>query len=80
MIMALHGIILKLSYAKTLVRSMIVDIVCGREIERPTDHMASHEGAAYFFCSEACREKFEGNRAHYARPLGEEPVLRHKIA
>ena len=78
--MQLHGMLSKLSYAKNLMRSMILDVVCGKEIEHPTDYMASHEGAAYFFCSNACKEKFAGNAAHYARPLGEHPVVRHKIA
>lgn len=69
--MTIHGATTTLSQERGLGRSIIRDVVCGKAILRPTEYMVPREGAAYYFCSESCRQKFERNPTHYARPLGE---------
>jgi YHS domain-containing protein len=41
--------------------------VCGMRID-PDDAAATaeHEGKTYYFCSEACRDRFEADPASYA--------------
>jgi YHS domain-containing protein len=47
--------------------AMVTDPVCGMRID-PDDAAATaeHEGKTYFFCSEACRDRFEADPASYA--------------
>lgn len=42
------------------------DPVCGMTVETASAKSAVHEGRAYYFCSQGCREKFEANPAAYA--------------
>jgi YHS domain-containing protein len=47
--------------------AMVTDPVCGMRID-PDDAAATaeHEGKTYYFCSEACRDRFEADPASYA--------------
>lgn len=46
---------------------MVTDPVCGMRID-PDDAAATaeYEGRTYYFCSEACRDRFEADPASYA--------------
>jgi len=46
--------------------AMVTDPVCGMRID-PDDAAATaeHEGTGYYFCSEACRDRFEADPAAY---------------
>ena len=46
--------------------AMVTDPVCGMRID-PDDAAATaeHEGKTYYFCSEACRDRFEADPASY---------------
>lgn len=44
-----------------------VDPVCGMQIEeQDAAGQAEYEGRTYYFCSPACRRKFEANPAEFA--------------
>ncbi len=45
-----------------------VDPVCGMTVDTATAKSAIHQGRAYYFCSQDCREKFEANPALYVKP------------
>lgn len=46
---------------------MQTDPVCGMQIdERESDEHSEFEGRTYYFCSSACRQKFEENPGRYA--------------
>ena len=46
---------------------MTTDPVCGMELDESTVRAcADHEGARYYFCSDACREEFEAHPDVYA--------------
>ncbi len=47
--------------------AMVTDPVCGMRID-PDDAAATaeYEGRTYYFCSEACRDRFEADPASYA--------------
>lgn len=48
------------------------DPVCGKLIDLvDAVGFEDHEGWAYFFCSERCRELFKGSPAHFANQRGE---------
>ena len=46
------------------------DPVCGMEVDeakaRAAGRVATHQGRTYFFCSDACKTKFQADPAHYA--------------
>jgi Cu+-exporting ATPase len=42
-----------------------LDPVCGMTVDPATARSASHEGRAYYFCSEGCRGKFKAAPARY---------------
>ena len=45
---------------------MAIDPVCGMEVDdRTTKDKATHEGQAYFFCSQDCRDEFEASPQDY---------------
>jgi P-type Cu+ transporter len=49
--------------------AIVKDPVCGMTVDpQKTAHRASHSGAAYYFCSGRCREKFEHEPARYTAP------------
>jgi YHS domain-containing protein len=50
-----------------------VDRVCGMTVEKASANSAVHEGQAYYFCSQTCREKFEAAPATYAKKTGAAP-------
>lgn len=43
-----------------------VDVVCGMEVDRASEHTAVFEGRTYRFCSETCRKTFEASPVTYA--------------
>jgi YHS domain-containing protein len=47
-----------------------VDPVCGMTVDKATAKSAVHQGQVYYFCSQACREKFEAAPATYATKAG----------
>lgn len=56
-----------------------VDPVCGMTVETRTAKSAIHEGRAFYFCSTACRDKFETSPATYARARsGETSGMEHR--
>lgn len=48
--------------------SAATDLVCGMTVETARAKSAVHEGRAYYFCSQGCREKFEANPIAYVKP------------
>ena len=47
-----------------------VDPVCGMTVDKASAKTAVHEGQVYYFCSQACREKFEAAPVTYAKKTG----------
>src|SRR4051812_9148161 len=48
--------------AKPLVmKTTVVDLVCGMDVDETTALHTEHEGASYYFCSERCRQTFRRN-------------------
>ncbi len=45
-----------------------VDPVCGMSVKASEAKTAVHEGQVYYFCSQACRDKFEASPDKYAKP------------
>jgi len=46
--------------------NMVIDPVCGMEIEEAEAAASrTYKGKTYYFCSQACREKFEQNPEEY---------------
>lgn len=45
-----------------------VDPVCGMTIKTAGAKSTVHDGHAYFFCSQTCREKFEAAPTFYVKP------------
>ncbi len=43
-----------------------IDPVCGMYVDESTPFRAEHGGRTYYFCSENCRRKFEGDPGRYA--------------
>ncbi len=51
----------------------VKDPVCGMEIEKEqAAGRLEHDGKAYYFCSDACKEKFAENPEDYAGDAGVE--------
>jgi len=48
------------------------DPVCGMQVdEQKAAGQTQHQGQTYYFCSEACQQKFEQNPQQYARSSGQ---------
>jgi Cu+-exporting ATPase len=43
-----------------------VDPVCGMSVDESTEFRAEYAGRTYYFCSDRCRAKFEGDPGRYA--------------
>jgi Cu+-exporting ATPase len=44
------------------------DVVCGMQIDvGRAAGTSSYQGRTYYFCSPACKAKFDANPAHYAK-------------
>ena len=44
------------------------DVVCGMQVDpAKTAGTSQHNGKTYYFCSKACRTKFDANPAQYAK-------------
>jgi uncharacterized protein len=49
--------------------SYAIDPVCGMQIRRAdAPATTTHEGRRFWFCSDGCRDRFEGNPERYVRP------------
>jgi len=46
-----------------------VDPVCGMTVQTLGAKSAVYRGQPYYFCSQDCRQKFEGAPANYAKPI-----------
>ncbi len=48
------------------------DIVCGKLVDErkaaAEGRSSQHQGKAYFFCSEACKQQFDQDPGHYITP------------
>ena len=51
-----------------------VDPVCGMTVRPAEAKTAVHQGRAYYFCSPACRERFEASPASYVKGAAAAPV------
>ena len=48
---------------------MTQDPVCGMDVQpEQAAGQSQHEGRTYYFCCEACKEKFDNNPERFARP------------
>ncbi|RDI98345.1 heavy metal translocating P-type ATPase [Dyella solisilvae] len=56
---------------------LATDPVCGMRVDPATaKHRAEHDGQAYFFCAQRCKEKFLADPARYLQPPATpEPVV-----
>lgn len=55
-----------------------IDSVCGMSVETKTAKSAVHDGRAYYFCSQNCRQKFEDSPATYvARAADSTRAMEH---
>lgn len=43
------------------------DPVCGMEIDEKKAKKEMHEGEAYYFCSDSCKEQFDKNPKKYIK-------------
>ncbi len=43
------------------------DPVCGMTVATPSAKSSLHQGAAYYFCSAACRDRFEASPGTYVK-------------
>ncbi len=54
------------------------DPVCGMEVDRDraksAGRTATHDGHAYYFCSDECKKQFDAAPAKYVEPQGQAPV------
>ncbi len=44
------------------------DLVCGMTVTAQSDHMLTHEGRTFYFCSAKCQVKFAANPLQYLAP------------
>lgn len=51
-----------------------IDPVCGMTVETTGAKSAIHDGHAYYFCSQDCREKFEAAPETYLKPAAATPL------
>jgi len=50
------------------VKSMAIDPVCGMDVdEQQAAGISDYQGRSYYFCSEACKERFDQNPQQYIR-------------
>lgn len=53
----------------TSVDCMKKDPICGMMVDEAKSTLKSeHEGVAFYFCSEACKQKFDSNPHKYGHP------------
>lgn len=46
------------------------DVVCRAWLKKETKNKVEKEGTAYYFCSPACKEKFEKDTEKYLKLVG----------
>ncbi len=54
--------------------SVVIDPVCGMQVNPATALHFDHQGTEYFFCSPGCRDKFKATPAKYLKPGVAEPA------
>jgi YHS domain-containing protein len=52
---------------------MVIDPVCGMEVDEKTQNRSTFNGATYYFCSSDCKEEFDAAPEDYT---GGDEVLR----
>jgi len=53
----------------------VTDPVCGMQFDSSqAEAQTTHEGTAYFFCSEECRKLFEANPEEYIGNTADSPA------
>jgi len=52
----------------------LADPVCGMVVTAETEWTAEYEGVTFYFCSEACRDKFVEKPGEFLEALGEEVI------
>jgi len=52
----------------------MMDPVCGMEVTADSEWTAEYEGVTYYFCSEACRDKFLEDPMAYMKQPAEESM------
>jgi YHS domain-containing protein len=45
----------------------VKDIVCGMEVEKDEAVKASYKARTFYFCSDACKDKFKEDPERYVR-------------
>ena len=45
-----------------------IDPVCGKTVQADTAKPSVYDGVIYYFCSQICREQFEGDPGRYTAP------------
>lgn len=53
------------------------DPVCGMTVETAKAKSVVHDGAVYYFCSAACRDKFEAAPGSYVKAPASAPAKEH---
>ncbi len=72
---AAHGSCCAKHAKSSAVTPTVKDPVCGMDVDPATaKHKAQHAGETYYFCSNGCRTKFEGDPAKYLSPKPAAPV------
>ena len=46
----------------------VKDVICGMMVDRAAAKTLTHEGAPYYFCADACVEKFKADPRKFAVP------------
>ena len=62
----IDNIIFKTCLNKIYGVTMAKDAVCGMEVDEKKGMFVSFNGKKYFFCSKACKEKFEADPKKYS--------------
>lgn len=52
---------------------MVIDPICGMEVDPGTALKSTYEGKDYFFCSEACRTMFDKEPQKYVNRGEQKP-------
>src|SRR3954469_16079580 len=55
--------------------SLLIDPVCGMEVDPATDLHADYGGKTYYFCHPSCLERFTADPVSFLEPSAAEPVI-----
>lgn len=57
----------KVLYKKPIINIMIIDPVCGMEVDEKSQYKTMYKGKVYYFCSSYCLKEFQKNPEEYLR-------------